>query len=244
MHFTDRRTSRRLAASLLLALPLTSLGWPSADAASVPTLVAQAEHNTNTVRTLIHHDQQTSTSKSLTVKITAQGSEDEVHNREHDSEAVSLTAKATNGQMRTLHYTVDLIFMNGLTYYRTSLAKNTWKTKKGMAFTDPVLGTAGWKRGRTTVSEGLTSFPTSSQFRQVGSSGGEIHVQAPYQDARTKEAGTINLWISGDKTPYVVREVDSFHTTSGAAATFRSQVSFGPFNTPLVIVPPSTGGST
>lgn len=233
----DRRLGRSLIAALLVAAPLALTGWtPRVDAASsVQALVAEAEHNTNTVSTLMHRDENTITTRDLSVTVSARGSEDEVHNREHDYESVTVKGRGPTGKVQSLHYTVDIIFMNGVTYYRTSLLHNQWKTHKGMTFPDPYTG--GWKRGRTTV-----SFPKTTTFREVGTSGGETHLQASFSQAAT--AGTVDLWISGGTKPYVVREEESYHATKGTSGSAHVQVMFGPFNTPLVIQSPTTQGST
>jgi hypothetical protein len=210
---------------------------PAAHAASsFQTLIATAEHNTNTVRTLVHHDQTTITAPAGSVKFTAQGTEDEVRNREQDSESVHVVRRATNGKITKVNYTVDLIFMNGSTYYRTSAAPTQWKTQKGMTFPDPYTG--GWKRGRTTV-----SFPTSLVFKDAGTSGGQTHVHASFTTKATATtaatAGTVDLWITTGSKPYVVQENFDYHTTTGASGSQRTQVKFGPFNSGVNIQPPA-----
>ncbi|GAC1445307.1 MAG: hypothetical protein NVSMB52_06070 [Chloroflexota bacterium] len=225
-----------LVAMVTAVIPLLLAGAvsPAIAASSVQTLIADAERNTNTVNTLIHNDEHTVTTPTLSVKVIAHGSEDELRNREQDYESVSVTSRGSGGKAKSLHYTVDIIFMNGTTYYRTSLQKNKWKTHKGMTFPDPFAG--GWKRGRTTV-----SFPKTFKFQQVGTGGSETHVRASFSSATTAE--TVDLWISSGSKPYVTREEQRYHSVKGPASSALIKVSFGPFNTPLVIQQPSKGGS-
>src|SRR5438309_562666 len=81
-------------------------------ASAIQALVAKAERDTNTVRTLVHHDKMTITATNGSVKVTAHGTEDEVRNREQDFESVQVARRAS-GKVSTLAYTIDLIFMNG-----------------------------------------------------------------------------------------------------------------------------------
>lgn len=238
MRFIDHRLlGHTVAAAFLLTTSLATSGWaPAAHAASnVQALLAEAEHNTNTVNTLVHTDQNTVTTATMTLKVSAHGAEDEIHNREQDYESVSVTGHGAGSKIRNLHYTVDIIFMNGLTYYRTSLTHNIWASHPGMVFPDPYTG--GWKRGRTSV-----SFPKSVKFKEVGTSGGQTQVRASI--IRPALAGTINLWISGGAKPYIVREDENYHPTQGKVGSAHVQISFGPFNAPTVIEPPSKLGST
>jgi len=238
MRFIDcRLLGQIVAAASLLVAPFAASGWVQAAhaATNVQVLLSEAEHNTNTVNTLAHTDKNTVTTATMTLKVSARGAEDEIHNREQDYESVSVTGHGAASKIRTVHYTVDIIFMNGLTYYRTSLTHNVWASHPGMTFPDPYTG--GWKRGRTTV-----SFPKSVKFKEVGTSGGQTQVRASI--AQPALAGTIDLWISGGAKPYIVREDESYHSTKGKAGSAHVQISFGPFNTPTVIEPPSKLGST
>lgn len=226
--------SRRIVPAAVLAFAGTAVGIfpaPNAHAASaIQTLIATAERNTNTVRTLIHHDQVTITASGGTVQITAHGTEDEVRNREQDYESVHVVRHATGGKVSKLSYTVDLIFLNGSTYYRTSAAPTQWKTRKGMTFPDPYTG--GWKRGRTTV-----SFPTTVVFKDAGTSGGQTHAHASFKTATT--VGTVDLWMTTGSKPYIVRQDVAFHTTKGTSGSETSRVMFGPFNSDVNIQPPA-----
>jgi hypothetical protein len=186
--------------------------------------------DTDSVRTLVHHDTMAITAKNGSVHVVAHGTEDEVHNREQDYESVSVTQIATGGKTAKLHYTVDLIFMNGLTYYRTSAAPTQWKKLKGMKFADPYTG--GWQRGRTTV-----DVPAGADWKVVGTSGGQSHVQTAFKTATT--AGIEDLWVTTGSKPYVAREDTSYHTTKGTAVTIKRSVRFGPFNSAVTIGPPA-----
>lgn len=227
------KSIRRSAPAVVLAL--AGMGVfvppaPSAHAASaLPALIATAERNTNTVRTLVHHDQMTITAPGGSIRVSSHGTEDEVRNREQDYESVHVTRRAAGGKINTLHYTVDLIFMNGLTYYRTSSAPTQWKSQKGMTFPDPY--TRGWKRGRTTV-----TFPASLVFKDAGTSGGQTHVHAPF--ATSTVAGSVDLWITTGSRPYIVRQDLAYHATKGPSGSEVSRIKFGPFNRAVNIQPP------
>jgi hypothetical protein len=230
-----------LAALALATLPAVLVRPSSgAAAASLQSLIVTAEHNTNTVNTLLHTDSETIAAPNLTVMESAHGTEDEVRNREQDFEDVTVKAKASGGQLTTQHYTVDIIFLNGKTYYRTSLQQNKWKSYSGMTFQDPFTG--GWKRGRTTV-----SFPKTYQgmsWQLVDTSGGQSHVRSTFTDTKNHEAGTVELWISSGSRPYVVQEIQNSHTTKAPKLTQRIQSRLGPFNTKVIILPPTKEGST
>jgi hypothetical protein len=228
------------AAALALTIVPSILARPhSASAASsIQSLVAQAQHNNDTVNTLMHRDTETIAAKGVTVSVSSHGAEDEVHNREQDFESVTLHGLGPNGKAVTQHYTVDIIFLNGMTYYRSSLSQNKWKSYKGITFQDPFTG--GWRRARTTV---IDANYKVSPFTEVGTSGGQTHVRGTFTDAKHKQAGTIDLWISGSK-PYVVQEVQNIHSTQGTKITEKIQSLFGPFNTRLIILPPTNQGST
>jgi hypothetical protein len=231
-----RRLQHSGGTVLLIATGLLLAGPPShANAATnIQALVAQATHNTNTVRTLIHHDTITISGSSLTVKVNANGAEDEVHNREQDHESVVVTGKTSKNQVKTIRYTADIIFMNNKTYYRVSLANNTWQSRSGMTFNDPYTG--GWKRGRTTV-----SYPKGTTFKLVDTSAGQTHVRADISSS--SQTGTVDLWISGGSKPYVVKEDQKLHTKTGKG-TVHIITSFGPFDSVVLVQPPSSGAST
>lgn len=198
-------------------------------ASALQTLVANAERNTNTVRTLIHHDRFTITAPAGSVNVTAHGTEDEVRNREQDYESVHVVRRTANGKISKLNYSVDLIFLNGSTYYRTSAAPTQWKTQKGMKFPDPYTG--GWQRGRTTV-----TVPSTLAFTSAGISGGETHVHATFSNKTV--TGTVDLWITTGSKPYVVRQDLTRHFTKQSISD-RTQVTFGPFNSNVNIQPPA-----
>lgn len=227
----------RIIILVALVVPPLGLAWPArpaSAASSVQALVAQAEHNTNTVRTLVHHDRRIITSVNGKVTVNDRGAEDEVHNRERDYESVTVRAKIGK-KVQRLHYTADIIFMKGRTYYRISLAKNKWQTRKGMTFADPYAG--GWKRGRTTV-----SFLKGFNFQRVGVAGGKTHVRSTF--SKSGAAGSVDLWITGGAKPYVVRVVYRYHLIKQRASSFYMNETLGPFNGPVVVLPPINGTST
>ncbi len=225
--------SRTISAVLLVVAATSAIVQSEASAqttSSVETLIATAEHNTNTVRTLVYHDQLTITGPGGSLKVSARGTEDEIRNREQDYESVLVTKRGAGGKVNTLKYTVDLIFLNGSTYYRTSAAPTTWKTHKGMKFPDPYTG--GWQRGRTTV-----KLPSSLVFTVVGTSGGQTHVHASFTTRTT--AGTADLWLTTGATPYVVRQNLAYHATKATSASETSRITYGPFNRAVNIQPPA-----
>jgi hypothetical protein len=226
---------RLFSVAVLTSIALASGSHTPVCAATVQNLLATAERNTNTVRTIVHRDSTVIKTPNLTVTSSVRGVEDEVHNRERDFESVTVTGKTSKGVEKTLHYTADVVFMNGFTYYRTTLAKNIWMKQKGMNFRDPYTG--GFARGRTTV-----SFLKSVVFKEVGVGGGETHVRASAKDS--KSAGTVDLWIRNGMTPYVVRLVIHSHSTKGTVQTETSSTEYGPFNAQQIIQAPTTGAST
>jgi hypothetical protein len=206
-------------------------------ASSVQALLAQAEHNTNSVGTLVHKDQTTITSPVAILTATTTGSEDEIRNREHDFESVTLTGRGKNAS-KIQHYTLDVIFINGMTYYRTSLLQNNkWQSRRGSSLEDPYTGI--FKRARTTV-----TFPKSYVFKLVGTSAGQTQLRAAFTNSKTNVTGTIDLWISGGSKPYIAREVQDYHSIKGAKGTGHVDSRFGPYDGPLVILAPTTQGST
>ena len=202
-------------------------------AASVNSILASAEHDTNTVHTLIHHDVITEKTASVSVVAKITGEEDEVRNREQDTEVVTATGKQSNGKTKTIHYTLEVIFMNGTTYYRTTLDKNKWQKHSGMKIADPYSG-VDFARARTTV-----KFGSNVHFAPV--SGSKYHFRA--QTTSKNVASTIQLWVTSGHTPYVQRELEVYHRTKGTALSGSQATTFGPFNKTLVILPPISGSS-
>jgi hypothetical protein len=190
-------------------------------------------HDTNTVRTLIHNDKITITTKDATVKVTSRGEEDEARNREQDYESVSVQGRARNGTQQKLHYTVSIIFLNGQTYYKSSLSHNGWQMHPGTTFQDPFTG--GFQRGRTTV-----PFSPTTKFAQVGHTGsGGTQMHGTFH--KSTYSGTEDLWISAGKTPYVVRDEVTYQYTTGGQAKLHRVTTLGPFNRPLNIQAPGIG---
>jgi hypothetical protein len=222
-----------------LSLPLAvscalALSAPGAHAAGTAALVAKAVKDTNTVTSLIHHDSTTIVNPSITLSFTASGMEDEKRNREQDHEDVHVRGLNKQKKVQSLHYTADIIFMNGKTYYRVStLAKDAWQTASGMKFNDPYTG--GWKRGRTTI-----KIPKGAKFSLVGTSGGETRVRTPFSNANL--TGTMDLWITGGAKPYVVKEQIAETSRKVKTATERFTSTLGSFNTTILIQPPTGSG--
>jgi hypothetical protein len=223
---------RRLASVLALStlslwLPLRVQAAPSTDA-----LLARAVKNTNAVRTLMHHDTSLLTTTQGSVSMTARSAEDEVKKREHDFESVTVHGQNSAGQVKSLHYTMEMIFMNNRTYYRSTLNHNTWDERSGMKMFDPYTG--DWQQGRTTV-----PWPKKPRFTQIGpTTGGQIHVRSPFSSANGGQ-GTLDLWFTTGAAAYVVRAVEDLRYTKTRARQ-HIQMIFGPFNQKIDIEPPST----
>lgn len=234
MKYFPHRCSRVATAGIVTAIVAV---WTPAigSAANDQQLLVTAMHNTNTVRTLVYQSVETQTLPAGTVTTHIQGEEDEVRNREHDTESVSVTAAAANGKTRHVHYTAEVIFVGGRTYYRVSLLKNQWKNYKGTQFQDPNIG-IGFSRNRTTV-----SFSPKVKFTQVGRSGSltQYRANTTAKSLRTR----IDLWVSGGATPYVMREEVLDTSTKNSKATRDTVTRFTAYNQPVIIEPP-TGPST
>lgn len=235
----SRHLAAGIAATMCLGVLLSGTGIRTAAAAvNVQSLMNQAIHDTNTVNTIVHHDQTSIVSGRNRFNVTASGAEDEVRNQEQDSEKVTVTAPGANGNLQTIHYSLDVIFIKGYTYYRSSVQQNQWKQKKGSTFTDPFKGK--FVRQRTTISnpQGFAVGP----FKLVGTSGGQTQVRAALSAKNT--TGTYDLWISGGSKPYVVRTVVKAHSTKGTSFSETLRTDYGPFNKPVTIQPPIIAGST
>jgi hypothetical protein len=226
---TTRVLTTFVAGLLALASALVPIMMPAHAAGSgMPSLVARALQNTNSARTLVHRDQSVLTTPMGTVKTGGQGTEDEVHGRKHLQESIAVAITGADNKVRKEQYTVELIFVPGLTYYRTSLAPR-WSQQKGAAFADPYTG--GWEQGRTTV-----TLPPGSRFRGTITHGGQT--QAHFTFANHTDKGTVDLWIAGRGTPYVVREEETLYAVSGPSGNEHLRIDFGSFNRPVRIVPP------
>jgi len=235
-HSSYRPFHRLAIVGLGAFLPLVLGAWshPLSRTPDAQALLTQAIHNTDTVHTLVHTDTITLTATRGTAVVNARGQEDEVQNRERDYESVNVQLPGQNGSTRKLHYTVDIIFMNGQTYYRTSVQQNKWKSHSGMSFPDPYVG--GWKRARTTV-----LVPSGAKFAQIGgASSGQIRMHTSFKTSTIR--GTEDLWISSGKTPYVVRQdVVQTQGTGANQIKLHTVTSLGPFNRPMNIQPPTVG---
>lgn len=209
-------------------------------AAANPThrLLQTAVHNTNTVRTLVYHDTTVQTVRQATIRLQTDGQEDEVRNRERDREVLTVRTHLKTGKVRTLHYTIDIIFMNGKTYYRSSLAKNRWQTHAGMTLCDHFSGIC-WHRGRTTV-------PTFKGVAFTGhtAAGGAVHLHSSLHRGTTR--GTVDVVISPGPTRYVTGISERVRVAIKGRQIMQERVDqhYGPFNTPLSIQPPAPSQGT
>jgi hypothetical protein len=195
----------------------------------VQALLAQAVRDTNTVHTLIYTSTSTQTTANTRVIITSRGEEDEVQNRERDQESVTAEMRQSNGQTKKIHYTADIIFLAGHTYYRTSLQSNTWHSRSGMRICDQVIGTC-WQRTRTTIKL------SGATLHQVATS--STHLQGP---VKVKGGtGTVDVWLSDGSKPYVTRVVQTgTATVQGQKVESSVTTNYGPFNQSLTIAKPA-----
>jgi len=180
-----------------------------------------------------HHDVIQETAGSVTVHAVIRGLEDEVRNREHDFETVTATGKLANGKTKTVHYTLEVIFINGHTYFRTTLAKNKWQKHSGLTLTDPYSGIT-FHRARTTV-----TFNSGVHFTSVA--GSPTHLKA--QQTNAGVTTNYQVWLSNGHAPYVTRELTTYVSTKKGHATGSTETTFGPFNKPIVILAPTSQGS-
>jgi hypothetical protein len=215
---------------------IAALALP-AHASSAQSLLSRAVKDTNSVRTLVYTTKSVESGKNLSLTITMQGAEDEVANRERDRETVTAVARAPQGGKRTLHYTLDIIFMGGKTYYRNSLQqKNAWQTRVGMKFADTITGVT-WQRGRTTVGDWTHPMKLVGALTSNG---------AEYKGRTSKATQQLPLqvWVSGGAHPYVTREViTADKMVQGQRLHYVEQQVFGPFDQPISIAQPATGST-
>lgn len=246
------RCRRATASCLLMAAALMTS--QSSYAASSTQSLATAEHNTNTVKTLVHHDiltqsVPTQSGQILKIHTVVLGQEDERANRERDVETVTASLSGKNGKSTTRHYRLEMIFANNRTFYRINVAlipgvtKNKWYVQKGMELADPI-SLVSYKRGRTTV----PTCPIAGA-KSLGSASGTEHYRATVHataSSCTGLHGTMDLWTSTASTPYVVREgIHGYFTDKkGTHYPYTDKETLGPFNQPLNIQPPITGGSS
>ena len=215
----------------------TSWSAASAGSPNAQQLLARAIRNTNSVRTLTYTSTVTLSSKYFAFRTVNRGQEDERGNRERDHESATVQTKDKTGRQQTIRYTVDVIFIHGRTYYRSSLLKNNaWQEQAGTTLLDPVLGRLGngWARKRTTVKIGpVNKYVLISQ-------GAQSHLRASVK--KNGSSGVEDIFISNGSTPYVVRDViQNTIVLQGQTVKQRQQVDYGPFNQALNIDLPSTG---
>ncbi|MGI8825423.1 MAG: hypothetical protein ACR2JC_07240 [Chloroflexota bacterium] len=229
--------NRRTCAVLSAVALLTMAGWAPAAAGSTATqrLLSQASQNTNSVRTITYTILKDERSTNLSFKLVDHGAEDEVANSEQHHMSAVVHEKIASGRMRTIKYTVDLIFIHGRTYYRSNLFKNNaWQERIGSVLHDPVLAGNGWQRKRTAV-----SFPLSNKYAEV-SRGGQVHLRS---QARTSIGNTTeDVYVTQSIRPYVARmTVNVTGSFQGNAVSIHQDTTFGGFNRPLHIDIPTTG---
>ncbi|MGH2448664.1 MAG: hypothetical protein ACRDFS_08705 [Chloroflexota bacterium] len=223
---------QRVAIAACVAMCLSSSAISVSLASNSQSPLARALHDTNTVRTLQHYDVSTAVSGSVTVHSAIRGAEDEVRNRERDSETVTITGPGPNGKFKKVHYTAEVIFVNGHTYYRTSLDHNTWHKHAGTTFVDRLSGIE-FKRARTQL-----SFASSVHFKLVGQPKGRARFRATIP----KSGATDDLLISTGRTPYVLGQTVRVPAKKGNKVHGVTRTTYGPFNKSLIILAPSSQG--
>lgn len=218
----------RFGSCLLIVLALSIWARP-AHASGTPALLTRAIHDTDTVKTLQYTNQFVQTFSNGTVITAVQGQEDEARNRERDHETMVTHGKSKQGKIVTRAYVVNVVFLNGQTYYQHPLQSKLWHTKKGMTFKD---GVASFKRGRTTV-----DFP-GVHFTAAGTTpNGDAHFHARVN--KSGVSGAVDVFVTKGKTPYVVL-VNEFLTQHlrGSTVKIHARLAYGPFNQPLKITAP------
>lgn len=224
---------RALLRACLLGI-LALGGWHRPSHVFAASLLTTAIHDTDTVKTLQYSMEIVQRFSNGTLTSIVQGKEDEVRNREQDHQAVVERVKNKKGKMVTAAYSVNVVFLNGETYYQHPLLKDkTWHTKGGMAFSD---GISKFQRGRTTVNLGGPFTGVHLVPAGTASNG-----DARFHGRISKKAlsGTVDVLVSRGKIPYVASVAESVtQQVKGKMVTSQSRIVYGPFNQTLNITSP------
>lgn len=106
--------------------------------------------------------------------------------RQCPRQTVIRRARTKQGKLETRAYVVNVVFLNGQTYYQHPLKDKTWRAQKGMTFKD---GIASFRRGRTTVNFNGVNFTTAGP-----ASNGDAHFHAHV--AKNGLSGTVDVLVS------------------------------------------------
>lgn len=204
-----------------------------ASATDAQALLNRAAANVNRVRTLSYVQHNTQSSSTVHLVTVMHGQEDEVHNREQDREEVTLSARDAKGHVKHIHYTLDIIFVAGTIYWRSSTKPSVWTHKRAVVFRDPFTQVS-WQRKRTTVDVGgLSHFAVLSN----GAQGTRVEGQLVKGGQSVKH----DFYLSGGSNPYVVKDIlTASQVIQGKKVQAKTETDYGPFNATIVIVAPST----
>ena len=217
----------------VLVLAPVQLQSSVASAADAQTLLSRAATNVDRVRTLSYVQHNTQSSSTVHLATVMRGQEDEVHNREQDREEVTLNARDAQGHVKHIHYTLDIIFVGGTIYWRSSTKPSVWTHKRAIVFRDSFTQVT-WQRRRTTVN---VSHVSHLAILSTGVQGTHIEGQLVKGGQSVKH----DFYLSGGSSPYVVKDVVSAsQVIQGKKVRAVSETDYGPFNKTLVIVAPST----
>ncbi len=230
-------TSRAVTLSSCLLASLALAGWsPRTDSTAGFSLLATAIHDTDTVKTLQYSDQFVEHFSNGTLTTLVQGQEDEARNREQDRQTVVERVKNSKGKTVTGAYAVNVVFLNGETYYQHPLMKDkTWRTRKGMSFND---GIAVFKRGRTIV-----KYDKPFAGVHLAPAGTAANGETRFQGRVTKGGltGTIDVFVSKGTMPYVAAVTEAYtEKIKGKIVKVQGRMLYGPFNRALNITAPVT----
>jgi hypothetical protein len=157
---------------------------------------------------------------------------DNAHDREQDHAEYTITTR-TLGRTKTLRYTLDLIMLDGRTYYRSSLHDRSWKVKKGYGYTDPASGDH-WIRSGLNYSFILRYKPVL-----VGHTGNQLEYQIRVPGRPYPGRFTYDIWIDAGSHPYIVRVFNyGGYTKNGQRFTIRHDTRLSDYNRPLDIRAP------
>jgi len=227
-----RSLSVVISLGVLVLLPLQN--QPSvASASDAQALLNRAAADVNRVRTLSYVQHNTQSSSSVHLATVMRGQEDEVHNREQDREEVTLSARDAKGHVKHIHYTLDIIFVGGTIYWRSSTKPSVWTHKRAIVFRDPFTQVT-WQRKRTIV-----EVSHLSQLAVLSSGAQGAHIEG--QLVKGGQSVKHDFYLSGGSNPYVVKDVvTASQVIQGKKVQAKTETDYGPFNTTLVIVAPST----
>lgn len=174
------------------------LSGGAAGAVALDRQLPMAVHDTDTAASYVESTVDTSSTPGQTIHRVLRNEDDLAHNRGRTHAEYTITTR-TGGRTRTIRYTLDLIMLDGRTYYRNSLHDKTWKVKRGTEYTDVASGDH-WVGG------GL-SFSGMLRYRAylVAHTSGQLEYR--FQAAGKPYPGhfTVEVWVSAGSHPYILR---------------------------------------